>query len=302
MPPQITRERLSFAMNRKVKWRILSKRVDKFGRRYIVWLDRNNLEPTGQIERMFSPPIDNQGNVVDVPDTYANGRRGLSFPDDKPWRVELDLDGYARYLKQALHEWELRYKEIRGKLSKDQPDERALELNGPKPLDWRLIVLMSRGDPWCLGNTTRRTPAVEAIIGKAPTAREIALELAKPKDLRLDPELEALIGKGVDSSYPDELDQELQNANLDVTDEDLDEAGVDPEDLDEDDEGDLTGEDGATGDLDLDLADALEDAEDGLNSLEARLDLEEEVDPPAKSPGRRKIDPRKNRRRPAKEE
>jgi hypothetical protein len=275
-------------MNRKVKWRILSKKFDKFRRGYIVWLDRSNLEPTGQVERMFAPPFDNYGNVVDIPDNYANGRRGITFPPDSPWRVELDLDGYARYLKAALAEWEYRYKQIRDKRPKDEGEHVALDMAGPKPLDWRLIVLMSRGDPWCLGLSKKRTPAVEKLIGPAPTARELRAERERPKDLRLDPELEALIGQGVDSAFPDEVDEELKARDRSVTNDDLEIAGIDPAAVLADDE-----EDELTGDFNLDL-DSIDAS--GLDDLDARLDIEEEVDPAPRS--RRKENPSRNRTRP----
>lgn len=291
MPPEITRERLNFSMNRRVKWRTLSKKMDKFGRPYIVWLDRNNLEPTGQVERAFNVNADNEGRAVDVPDLYGQGTRGISFPADYPWRVQLDLEGYARFLKRSLAEWELRYKDIRDTRPKGEPEERALQMVGPKPQDWRLIVLMSRGDPWCLGKTSRRTAAVEALIGKAPTRSQLRMERERPRDLRLDPELEALIGKGVDTSYPDELDRELANADLSVTDEDLDDAGLDIEEV----EAEMEGEDILTGNLDLDDVDLDDETGDDLGD-----EIEEIADP--KATGGKRENPRKNRRRPARED
>jgi|ERR1035437_5702698 hypothetical protein len=274
-------------MSRKVKWRILSKKFDRFknprtglNRLWIVWLDRNNMEPTGQLERTFSAPID-------VPDSF------VSFPVDKPWRIELDLDGYARYLKRALIEWELRYKEIRDSRPKSEPDERVLQLAGPKPQDWRLVVLMSRGDPWCLGFTQKRTPAVEKLIGPAPTAKQLAIEKARPKDLRLDPELEALIAGGAVNSFPDEEAEDDEGlataAAVPLTEEDLDDAGIDPADLD-DGEGELTGN------VDLDT---LEFEDVDLDDDDLASALEEEVDP--KAQGGKKQNPRKNRLRPGKE-
>lgn len=295
MPPEITREKLNFSMTRKVKWRYLSKKFDRFRREYIVWLDRNNSEPTGQVERHFSAPLT-------IPDEF------LTFPNDKPWRVDLDLLAYARYLKASLQEWEVRYEEIRGSLAKNVPDEKALKLAGEKPQDWRLVVLADRGDAWCLGFQAERTPAVVSIIGPAPTLAEIR-RLAKlgPKDLRLDPELEALLEMGPKASaqFPDEResdeDSDLQERAL---------RGVDPQELDPN--GalarrmnmnaalDLIDQDEdeplLTGDLDLDTGPDLQFDDDTTDLAEA---LEEHFDPAAL--GGKKTDPKKNRTKSGKE-
>jgi hypothetical protein len=278
-------------MSRKVKWRILSKKFDRFrdprtgqNRLYVVWLDRNNMEPTGQIERAFTAPLE-----CFIPDSY------MSFPADKPWRVDLDLDGYARYLKKALMEWELRYKEIRDTRPKGEDDARIMELAGPKPQDWRLIVLMSRGDPWCLGFQNERTPAVESIIGKAPTARDIARERLIPKDLRLDPALERLVAGGVQEQFPDELDDErIRMAGEDlqrISHEELAQANIDPDEVEDGRAGPDDDDEELTGELDLDDADLDADID-----LEKALEFEEAADP--KALGGKKQNPAKNKTKP----
>ncbi len=294
MPPEITRERLNFSMTRKVKWRYLSKKFDRFRREYIVWLDRNNSEPTGQVERHFSAP-------VVIPDEF------LEFPVDKPWRVDLDLMAYARYLKSALQEWQVRYEEIRGSLAKNVPDEKALKLAGEKPQDWRLVILMDRGDPWCLGFQDERTPAVVKIIGPAPTKAEIRrLAQLGPKDLRLDPELEALLAEGPksDSHFPDERETDEEADLQERSFRGVKAADIDPngelarrlnmnkalELSDESDDEPLL-----TGDLDLDTEPV--EMNDELSDLVQAL--EEEVDPAAM--GGKKLNPKLNRTKAGKE-
>ena len=264
MPPEITRANLNFSTSRKVKWRSLSKKMDRFRRQYIVWLDRNNSEPVGQIERTFSSPID-------IPDEF------MSFPEAEPWRVELDLEGYARYLKTAKQEWEARYKLIRSKLAKEEPDSKAVDMVGPPPQDWRMVVLMSRGDPWCLGFTQKRTPAVEALIGPAPTLAEIRrLAALGPADLRLDPELDNLsrMAPAVEASFPDEEP---------ATTFEPDEEAEMQQFMERDDDEDML-----TGDLD--------DLEDGPD-LAAQL--EESEDKAAL--GGKKLNPARNRTKPVRE-
>lgn len=298
MPPEITRERLGFAMARKVKFRFLSKKYDPFKRLYVVWLDRANSEPTGQIERAFNINVIPEG-AVDLPNEF------LRFPEDKPWLVVPLFEAYARFLKRALNEWEARYKLHLSKLPRDQREEKALELAGPKPMPWELIVLMSRGDPWCLGKTTKRTPAVEQIIGKAPTEEQLRRERLIPKDLRLSPELEALVGKhAIDEPIDPDADPSADPRNF--IDEDDDEEGVftgsgrvdfdenDDEDFDPDaemqeflDKETGVDEEDLTGDLDLDDPDLADE-------------LEEKVD--AKALGGKKVNPRKNRTRPKRED
>ena len=277
MPPEITRANLNFSTSRKVKWRSLSKKMDRFRRQYIVWLDRNNSEPVGQIERHFSAP-------VDIPNEF------MSFPEAEPWRVELDLEGYARYLKVAKQEWEARYKLIRSKLAKEEPDSKAVDMVGPPPQDWRLVVLLSRGDPWCLGFTQARTPAVEAIIGRAPTPAEIKRQAALgPADLRLDPVLEALAqsGPSVEISFPDEGEIAIMK------------QPVEPGELDPEGElrqfMDTTGDESMlTGDIDDDIL-----GDDFDTSVDLAELLEEKVDPTAL--GGKRTDPRKNRTKPGRE-
>lgn len=298
--PEITRERLNYSMQRKVKWRYLAKKYDRFRREYIVWLDRNNSEPTGQVERHFTAP-------VTVPDEF------LKFPDDKPWRVDLDLDGYARFLKKARQEWEARLADIRGKLTKDTPEEKAYEIAGAPPQDWRLVVLLSRGDPWCVGTQENRTPAVEALIGKAPTAAQLRREREKgPADLRLDAGLEALVGMAhvAKSEFPDEI-VEREGYDDDMGDDDLRERAAQPvtaRDLDPD--GDMArrarmdaaladDEDELTGDIDLDDSDAFEAAP--VTDFDPTLaeEAEESFDP--KALGGKSVNPRKNRTTPDRE-
>lgn len=195
--PEITRDNLRLSQSRKVKWRQITKRKDVFGRLYVIWVDRNNLEPTGQVERYFTTP-----HQTVIPDEF------LKFPQEEPWKVETDFEGYARLLKRELVVW---HQAVRGHMKRlygalgikdaDQsaPTAEALAAAGPPPQDWRLIVLAGRGDPWCLGLQRKRTKAVEAIIGK----EEIVEETDVPglaADLRLDPELEALVGKGPKAS------------------------------------------------------------------------------------------------------
>lgn len=304
MPPEITREKLAYSMTRKVKWRYLSKKFDRFRREYIVWLDRNNSEPVGQVERHFTAPID-------IPDEY------LQFPEDKPWRVDLDLDGYARYLKGALHEWEVRYEQIKADRKASEPEDRIRQIAGPKPQDWRLVVLLSRGDPWCLGKQMERTPAVIRLIGEAPSEAQIRREAQKgPADLRLGDELEALLSstEKSPSQFPDELVERREGYDDDEDDAELRQLArqtvkltdVDPDGeiarrmkMDEilgvstdghviadEEEAELTG--------DIDLDDAASDLDDGIVDLAA--ELEEEADPGAE--GGKRIDPRKNRTRP----
>lgn len=189
MPPEITRERLSYSSKRKVKWRILTKRKDSFGRQYIVWVDRNELEPTGQIERYFSTPLQTV-----VPDEY------LKFPEDKPWKVEVQWERYALYLKNALREWQAivrwHMKKLYGaKGVSAEPTPEAIEAAGPPPQDWRLIVLAMRGDPYLLGLTKKMTPAAQKLLPdeavNVPTRKASHVS----RELRLDPELEKLIGR-----------------------------------------------------------------------------------------------------------
>jgi hypothetical protein len=201
MPPEITRERLNFSMNRKVKWRILTKRKDSFGRQYIVWVDRNNLEPTGQIERYFTVPIQ-----AYVPDEY------LKFPEEKPWKVEVLWERYALYLKAALREWQaivkFHMKKLYGaKGVGAEPTAEAIEAAGPPPQDWRIIVLASRGDPYFLGLTKTLTPAARKLLPDEPMRVPTKKAIVANRELRLDPELEKLIGR-TKVREPEELDEQ----------------------------------------------------------------------------------------------
>lgn len=189
MPPEITRERLNFSMNRKVKWRILTKRKDSFGRQYIVWVDRNNLEPTGQIERHFSVPIE-----AYVPDEW------LKFPEEKPWKVEVLWERYALYLKNALREWQATVKFHMKKLYGAKgvgatPTAEAIEAAGPPPQDWRILVLAARGDPYLLGLTDKMTPAAKKVLPEERHHVPTRKATFAARELRLDPELEKLIGR-----------------------------------------------------------------------------------------------------------
>jgi hypothetical protein len=322
--PEITRERLTFSQTRRVKWRFRSKKFDRFKRLYVVWLDRNNSEPTGQIERAFNIPMTDAG-PLDIPDHF------LRFPEEEPWKVVTLFNEYARYLKNALREWELRLEQFIADSARGEPIEKAHRKAGAKPLDWRLIMLMARGDPWCLGFTAKRTPAVEAIIGKAKTARELKLaEAAGPKDLQLDPELEALLhgGQSVMSGFPDDADAPITReritsrfAPLEDDDEDAplipeqrlprklrddDDEPYEPDDAEmaaflksqtgasDDDDSDDEEEGVLTGDLDLDTEPRFPD-----DSLELAEEMEERVDP--KASGGKRTDPKKNRTKPTKE-
>lgn len=204
MPPEITRERLNFSMNRKVKWRILTKRKDSFGRQYIVWVDRNNLEPTGQIERHFSTPIQ-----AHVPDEF------LKFPEEKPWKVEVQWERYALYLKQALREWQAIVKFHMKKLYGAKgvgatPTAEAMDAAGPPPQDWRILVLASRGDPYFLGFTKTLTPAARKLLPDEPVNVPTRKAVVAHRELRLDPELEKLIGrtKVAESEEMDEKEED----------------------------------------------------------------------------------------------
>lgn len=313
--PEITRERLTFSQTRRVKWRFRSKKYDKFKRLYVVWLDRNNSEPTGQIERAFNIPQTDAG-TLDIPDNF------LRFPEEEPWKVVTLFNEYARYLKHALREWELRLEQYISESARGEPVEKAHRKAGPKPLDWRLIVLMSRGDPWCLGFTSKRTPAVEAIIGKAPTKAQLRAQAAAgPRDLMLDDELEGLLAGASPavSGFPDDDDAPITREpaptsrfrQVDADDEDEaprrrpadddDEDDVDDEDMraflasrtgnaegDDDDEE----EDVLTGDLDLDTEPRWPDD----SAPDLAEETEELVDP--KATGGKKQNPRKNNTRP----
>lgn len=298
MAAEVTREKLNFAMARKVVWRIPSEKQDRFGRTYIIWLDRNNLQPVGQIERAFSAPID-------IPDEY------FEFPAKKPWRLELKLEDYARYLKGKLQEWEQIYKAIRDKRPKQEDDKVALELAGPKPQDWRLIVLMMRGDPWCLGFTDQRTPAVVAIIGPAPTEAELRREREEPKDLRLDPQLDALSRQTqYKAKWRDEADDEAMALTAMKRDQALGISGsdsvLDGGNLDSVERGESTVYEEPEFDIPGDLDDDGSDGEltgDPLIDLKEPLDLadelEEKFDPQAL--GGKKHNPRRNRTKAGKE-
>lgn len=199
MPPEITRERLNFSMNRKVKWRILTKRKDSFGRQYIVWVDRNNLEPTGQIERHFTVPRE-----AYVPDEF------LKFPEEKPWKVEVQWERYALYLKAALREWQaivkFHMKKLYGaKGVGGEPTAEAIEAAGPPPQDWRIIVLAMRGDPYLLGLTQKMTPAARKLLPEEPVHVPTRKAVHISKELRLDPELEKLVGR-TKTEEPEELE------------------------------------------------------------------------------------------------
>lgn len=204
MPPEITRERLNFSMQRKVKWRILTKRKDSFGRQYIVWVDRNNLEPTGQIERHFTVP-----QAAYVPDEF------LKFPEEKPWKVEVQWERYALYLKNALREWQaivrFHMKKLYGaKGVGANPTPEAIEAAGPPPQDWRIVVLAMRGDPYFLGLTKTLTPAARKLLPDEPVNVPTKKAVVAHRELRLDPELEKLIGrtKVAESAELDEKDED----------------------------------------------------------------------------------------------
>lgn len=176
-PPEITRSGLRHALTRKPKKRsFLIRPKDVFGRKYTVWMDKNAEPPApvGLISRTFSEPRE-----CVIPDKY------LSIPivDETPIysRMRIDFDGYITELQDAMALWKKDADQWMRKLYREMGVQRAargdysedvLELAGPMPTDWRLIELAKRGDPWCLGFQSQRTPGVIEILGEAPVMRK----------------------------------------------------------------------------------------------------------------------------------
>lgn len=207
--PEITWSSLRSSQDRNIKWRYKSIKQDKFRRRYVCWLDRNNGDPTGMVERVFRAP-------VDVPDEY------LSYPEDRPWRVDINFEGYARMLKKAGEEWDRKLEQVmmempggRGTTDKGAPSQHALKYVGPKPQDWRLVVLAAKGDPWALGLTKKRTKAVIMILGteseQQRREREAQKRGAISADLSLGKELDKAADEGSvgTGGFEDEEDDDL---------------------------------------------------------------------------------------------
>jgi hypothetical protein len=284
--PEITWTALRSSQDRNIKWRYKSIKQDKFRRRYVCWLDRNNGDPTGMVERVFRAP-------VEVPDEF------LAYPEDRPWRVDINFEAYARMLKKRLEEWEFKLQQImlqlpggRGRDGEGRPSEEAVKMAGVKPQDWRLVVLAAKGDPWCLGLTKKRTRAVIMILGRESEEekrqREAERRGAIASDLSLGAELDAAANEGSIGSggFEDEEDEELpagvkkilrrqaklereaaQSVEVGKDDEGADDI-LDGTDLDDDDLDDLDNDDDIDLSLDPDLENALDEEEkhdkDGL--------------------------------------
>lgn len=277
--PEITWTSLRSSQDRNIKWRYKSIKQDKFRRRYVCWLDRNNGDPTGMIERVFRAP-------VEVPDEY------LSYPEDRPWRVDINFEAYARMLKKRLEEWQFKLEQImlqlpggRGRDAKGNPSEEAIKMAGVKPQDWRLVVLAAKGDPWCLGLTKKRTRAVIMILGKESEEqrrqREAERRGAIASDLSLGEELDEAANEGSIGAggFEDEEDDELpaavkkilkrqaklereaaQSVEVTADDEETDDI-LDGTDLDDDDLEGLEEEDEIDLSLDPDLERAMDEEE-----------------------------------------
>lgn len=242
---QITRASLRTAMGSKPRKR-RSRRLlkDVFKRQYTVWVDLTGEDehPTGLIDRNYTAP-------VNIPDRY------LTIDADRPWRMVVDFVAWVRDLKQARAQWETIVKFWMKKLYGAKgvgvtPTQEALELAGEPPMDFRLAQLTAAGDPWCLGFTSERTPAVRAVIGEGdvvPVAKA-RRTLSAHAELRLDPELQKLLGaRASDAEFEDEAgDDEVEALDF--------RRRTDAEDADEEEEdNELTG-------------DADEEEEDGLGA------------------------------------
>lgn len=164
---------------------------DVFGREYTVWIDKDSEAPVGLIERNFTEP-----KLCVVPQKF------LTVPPQQSWRLVVDFSGYIDVLATAYAEWHANAKEWMTKLYRELGAQRAeagdfsldaLELAGPRPQPWQLIELARRGDPWCLGFTEERTPAVVSLIGEpVPEPRRMRAKDGAPTTY-LGPALEALV-------------------------------------------------------------------------------------------------------------
>lgn len=277
--PEITWTALRSSQDRQIKWRYKSIKQDKFRRRYVCWLDRNNGDPTGQVERTFRAP-------VDVPDEF------LSYPEDRPWRVDVNFEGYARMLKKKLEEWKAKLEGVmlqlpggRGANKDGSPSDEALKYVGAPPQDWRLVVLAAKGDPYCLGLTRKRTKAVIMILGKESPEEKLQRETERrgaiASDLSLGKELdeaanEGSIGAGgfVDEDDDDlpgpvrkilrrqaKLEKEAAQSVETDPDDDPGEDVLDGTDLDDDDLENLDEDDDIDLSLDPDLENAMDEEE-----------------------------------------
>lgn len=263
----ITRGDITYALNRRPR-KMRARRVakDQFGRVYVYWEDLNAEAPVGLIDRMFTAN-------VDIPDKY------LKFDPDRPWRIAYDFAGWIRDTVEEERQWDERLKETMQRLYKEKgaedmapggagPTPAALTIVGRKPVPSVLIRALARGDAWCLGFSERRTPLVEAILGKAPKVeKKSASRRAIDESLRLPAGLEELVGQGAILSRfedeEDEVDTRMQSVNRTA---DLDEE----EDELAEGSGELTGGDGAEDEDELDLGDLDDDVDDVEDEPEPR--------------------------------
>lgn len=170
MPAKITRANLAIARaalrgtTRKVTREVRATPQDAWGRVYVVWLDRNNMQPKGLWERQFSENLP-------IPEKY------LRIPEGQPWLVETDLQAWYRDTIRAHEEWEAREMEARRMFYGQQaysmePTLESIRHAGEKPIPPELIALASMGDPWCLGFQREPTPAVLAVVEGEPELHE----------------------------------------------------------------------------------------------------------------------------------
>lgn len=298
----ITRQDLAMSMRaRKRRTRARRVATDNFGRKYLYWEDLNSGSPVGLVERLYVPQVG-----LDIPDQF------LRFDPDRPWRVMVDLKGWVRSLREALRAWlqsgreqMIRLYKEKGAEAVDERGEDAFtgqvkEVIGPKPLDWRLVALMARGDLWTLGLQRQRTPAVVSIIGKekkVPKAQR-GLGFDLDEDFRLDPELEALAREGgsVRTGYEDENDEEdaLRALNQKPVGDDDDEEEEEDETSGSLGGSELTGEDETDGEGDLGgLGD--DEGDEGLSDLDGFDDEDDEEEPLVRQPAAGKRTPRMRR-------
>jgi len=109
--------------------------LDQFGRKWLVTIEVDTGHPTGSITPCFT-------------DEMATPQKYMSVPDSSPRSIVIDVDHWARDLKQTLGEYRRHFDEVGMQLYGDNYDaEKAWtsprpshrDIVGKPPLDWRMV-------------------------------------------------------------------------------------------------------------------------------------------------------------------
>jgi hypothetical protein len=290
MPQAITIQDVVTGRNARHRKRYIKVIVlDQHKRKYVVHIDKESEAPVGLISRMFS-----------APDELATPYKYYRYDfENNPKELFIDYAQWARDEQTNAAETDVRLFEAHRRLKPgSDPTEDGISpaarqivlgIDGIHPKQRAyLIALAARNDAWCLGFQRNRTPAVEAVIGKARKQAKLPRGVQRDPSLALPPELEAMVTSPsrVDITDEEDVAGTVIGELDEQPEEELDEGGDDT-DLDGGADGDGEDEDDGSDQSDL-------DAEAFLRRVGGE-EPAEDFEPPVIEPnrGKRKNQPRR---------